>query len=209
MSIAYFTHLAAASGGLLYVILLVLLVALAVIVERTWALARIVRVGERLTETVANTRGLDRDALTELKERHRGCPHTALLSVPLTYPEVRDPDRLGQLLEETFMRQAPQIDKYLWILDTSVTLAPLLGLLGTIVGLFEAFKVLDNPNTAPAQVTGGIAEALVATAAGLLVAIIGLVFFNALNKRVRVVVNQMETLKVMLVNRFATAPEAG
>jgi len=208
MNLAYFTHLAAASGGLLYVILLVLLVTLTVIVERTWSLARIVGAGERLAETVANAPGLDRNALTALKDRHRGYPHTALLSVPLAYPDVRDPDQLAQLLEEAFMLQAPQIDKYLWILDTSVTLAPLLGLLGTIVGLFEAFQVLGNPNTAPVQVTSGIAEALVATAAGLLVAIIGLVFFNALNKRVRVVVHQMETLKVMLVNRFSGREEA-
>ena len=83
-----------------------------------------------------------------------------------------------------------------------MTLDPLLGLLGTIVGIFEAFQVLGAANTAPTKVTGGVAIALIATAVGLTVAIIGLVFFNGLNNRVRLVLHQMEAIKVMLVNRL-------
>jgi biopolymer transport protein ExbB len=100
-------------------------------------------------------------------------------------------------------REAPNIDRFLWVLDTIVTLAPLLGLFGTIVGMFNAFKVLSNPGNAPTQVTGGVAEALVATASGLFVAMIGLVFFNGLHNRVRGVVHQLETVKAALVNRLA------
>jgi biopolymer transport protein ExbB len=51
------------------------------------------------------------------------------------------------------------------------------------------------------QVTGGIAEALIATASGLLTAMIGLIFFNWLNTKVRVIVHQLETIKLMLLNR--------
>jgi biopolymer transport protein ExbB len=101
------------------------------------------------------------------------------------------------------MREAPRIDRFLWVLDTIVTLAPLLGLFGTIVGMFHAFEVLSNPGNAPTQVTGGVAEALVATASGLLVAMIGLLFFNGLHNRVRIVVHQLETVKVSLVNRMS------
>ncbi len=104
------------------------------------------------------------------------------------------------------MRQAPRIDRFLWVLDTIVTLAPLLGLFGTILGMFNAFQVLSNPGNAPTQVTGGVAQALIATASGLFVAMIGLVFFNGLHNRVRVVVHQLETLKAALVNRIARAP---
>lgn len=107
------------------------------------------------------------------------------------------------------MREAPRIDRFLWVLDTIVTLAPLLGLFGTIVGMFNAFQVLSNPGNAPTQVTGGVAEALVATASGLFVAMIGLVFFNGLHNRVRGVVHQLETVKAALVNRLAgTSHEA-
>jgi biopolymer transport protein ExbB len=88
------------------------------------------------------------------------------------------------------------------MLDTIVTLAPLLGLLGTIIGMFNAFQVLGNAGSAPTQITGGVAEALVATASGLFIAIIGLVCFNGLHNRVRLIIHQMETIKVMLVNRL-------
>ncbi|WP_293029556.1 MotA/TolQ/ExbB proton channel family protein [Pandoraea sp.] len=72
--------------------------------------------------------------------------------------------------------------------------------------MFNAFQVLSNPGNAPTQVTGGVAQALIATASGLFVAMIGLVFFNGLHNRVRVVVHQLETLKAALVNRIARAP---
>ena len=76
------------------------------------------------------------------------------------------------------------------------------GKLVGVVGIFEAFKVLGAADTAPTKVTGGVAEALIATAAGLFVAILGLIFFNGLNNRVRLIMHQMEAIKVMLVNRL-------
>ena len=114
---------------------------------------------------------------------------------------------LAERLDEVIFRHVPLLDRRLWVLDTTVTLAPLLGLLGTIIGMFHAFQVLAAPGAAPHAVTGGVAEALVATAAGLLIAVIGLLFFNGLNERVRLAVHQLETLKMMLVNRFAKSPQ--
>jgi biopolymer transport protein ExbB len=89
----------------------------------------------------------------------------------------------------------------LWVLDTVITLAPLLGLFGTIIGMFNAFSLLSDVQGAATQITGGIAEALVATASGLLIAMIGLFFFNSLNTKIRIVIHQLETLKVMILNR--------
>ena len=202
MSIQELIHIAGVSGGILYVIIFILLVALVIIIDRTWYLAKIVRQGELIAHTVLETEGVDRDALMDLAVRTAKYPQGAVLEVALKYPEVKDPVRLADLIEETILLQAPRIDRGLWALDTLVTLGPLLGLLGTIVGIFEAFKVLGAADTAPTKVTGGVAEALVATAAGLFVAIIGLVFFNGLNNRVRLILHQMEAIKVMLVNRL-------
>ncbi|HEY3645454.1 MAG TPA: MotA/TolQ/ExbB proton channel family protein [Gammaproteobacteria bacterium] len=195
-------HIAAVSGGILYVIVVILLVGLAIIVDRTWYLAKVVRQGELIAGTVLEMEDVDRDALMDLAVRTAKYPQGAILEVALKYPDVKDPVRLSELIEETILLQAPRIDRALWALDTIVTLGPLLGLLGTIVGIFEAFKVLGAADTAPTKVTGGVAEALIATAAGLFVAILGLIFFNGLNNRVRLIMHQMEAIKVMLVNRL-------
>jgi biopolymer transport protein ExbB len=76
-----------------------------------------------------------------------------------------------------------------------------MGLFGTIIGMFHAFNVLAQPGHAPAEVTGGVADALVATAFGLFIAMLGLAGFNALSNQVRLVVHQLDSLKTMIVNR--------
>ena len=77
-----------------------------------------------------------------------------------------------------------RFNRGLAILDTIITLAPLLGLLGTITGMIHAFGLLgDQELAAPQAITGGIAQALIATAFGLGIAITALIPFNCLNAR--------------------------
>ncbi|MGE4531230.1 MAG: MotA/TolQ/ExbB proton channel family protein, partial [Acidithiobacillus sp.] len=66
--------------------------------------------------------------------------------------------------------------------------------------------ILGNPGTAPMAITGHVAEALVATATGLAIAIVGLVLFNGLNQRVRLVLHQMDRIKVSTLNRLYRQP---
>ncbi|HEY3599971.1 MAG TPA: MotA/TolQ/ExbB proton channel family protein, partial [Paraburkholderia sp.] len=81
----------------------------------------------------------------------------------------------------------------LWVLETIVTAAPLLGLLGTIVGMMHAFKLIGGSGVVnPTGVTGGVAQALIATAIGLVIALVALFAFNYFSRRVERLVEELE-----------------
>ena len=202
MDASHLLDIANDSAGIIYIMAGLLAVALTVIIERSWFLRVAIRRGNVLSRAIAARRSLDIAALDDMVAASGHSPHAAIINAARAYPNVRDPVRLGEILEEAILWQAPEVDRRLWLLDTIITLAPLLGLLGTIIGMFNTFQVLGSENNAPTQITGGVAEALVATACGLFIAILGLVFFNTLNASVRLVVHQMETMKIMLVNRL-------
>lgn len=81
-------------------------------------------------------------------------------------------------------RELQRYNRGLSLLDTAITVAPLLGLLGTVTGMIRSFSILGGAELgAPSAITGGIAEALIATAFGLGVAILALLPFNFLNSQ--------------------------
>ena len=209
MTVDTLLHLANNSGGVLYVIAAMLFVALTIIIERCWFLQRAAGNSRAALEQIDRLDQFNATTLAACAEQFHSLPTATLFATAARLAGQASREDLDACLEEAIMREAPRIDRFLWVLDTVVTLAPLLGLFGTIVGMFNAFQVLSNPGNAPTQVTGGVAEALIATASGLFVAMIGLVFFNGLHIRVRGVVHQLETVKAALVNRLAgTSQEA-
>ena len=189
------------SGGTLYLLALLLLVALTVIIERSRHLLNMQQAGEALMDLLRREPSLQSpSARAELKQLSY-LPHARVIQAIELEPADASRDSAAGHLEEALMHEVPLLDRSLWMLDTVITLAPLAGLFGTIIGMFRAFSVLDDVQNGASQVTGGIAEALIATACGLFIAMLGLVFFNWLNTRVRLIVHQLETLKVMLLNR--------
>jgi biopolymer transport protein ExbB len=95
------------------------------------------------------------------------------------------------------------LGRWLWVLETIVTAAPLLGLLGTITGMIRAFRLFGNQGLVdPAGVTGGVAEALIATALGLFIALVALFAFNYFSHRQAQVMDEMERLGTRLVDHI-------
>lgn len=206
MTIHYLIHLANYSDGVLYLMIVVMTVALAVIIDRFWYLRRTLLQGNSLVERLGACQQTTRAQLRALAASEPDLPEAALLDVAVSHFGITSGEQLANRLDEATLRIAPTLDKRLWMLDTIVTMAPLLGLFGTIIGMFHAFSVLSVAGHKATAVTGGIADALVATASGLFVAMTGLLAFNALNNKVRGVLHQLDIVKVMLLNRLDGAP---
>ena len=102
-------------------------------------------------------------------------------------------------LEAQAMRTVNVLQDRLSLLSTFVTLAPILGLLGTVVGMINSFSVLDLSNGQPMAITSGVGEALVATAAGLCVATVALVLHAIFSRKVNLIVSDMEQMMASIV----------
>jgi biopolymer transport protein ExbB len=99
----------------------------------------------------------------------------------------------GSAMQAAAQAEVSQARRYLPILDTVITLAPLLGLLGTITGMISAFGIVSEAGLGqPHAITGGIAEALIATATGLLIAIMTLIPYNYFRSKVEQLTDLLE-----------------
>jgi biopolymer transport protein ExbB len=188
------------TGGLLAIMPFLLILTLAVSIERLWFLKRILRQGKdihsRLREVpYQNIAGLQVVAEQSVDTLQGHLIATAIAS------RGESAEEMESHLEEEVLDAMPKINRWLWILDTSVTIAPLLGLFGTIIGMIQAFNVL-SANGGPSKVTGGIADALISTGAGLLIAIIAVYFVNYFNSLSRQIIHQLELIKLILINRI-------
>ncbi len=206
MTLAYILHLADYSDGVLYILAVLLLIALAVIIDRSWSLRSTVIRGKSIIRATAEHPALSPSQLQTLLRQAGDLPEATVIDTAIRHLGAT-PDSLANRMDETIMLIAPMLDRRLWILDTVVTLAPLLGLFGTIIGMFHAFSVLAQPGHAPADVTAGVADALVATAFGIFIAMLGLTGYNALTNQVRLIIHQLDSMKMMILNR-TDAPAA-
>ncbi|MGC8650801.1 MAG: MotA/TolQ/ExbB proton channel family protein [Hydrogenobaculum sp.] len=107
---------------------------------------------------------------------------------------------IESIAQDEAMHISSELSRGMWLLDTSITAAPLIGLLGTVVGMIKAFGIIGMSGiVAPKEVTGGVAEALFSTAMGLLVAIVALFGYNYLSKSIAFTLDELERLGTKLV----------
>lgn len=114
----------------------------------------------------------------------------------------KNPKAAGELMEAIAMEKRVKLEKNLNILGTLGNIAPLIGLFGTVVGIIRAFHALSVSSSAgPSVISSGIAEALVTTASGLVVAVPAVIFYNYFLRRVGNVMTEIAAVskKVMVM----------
>ena len=196
-----------AKGGPVMVPLAVCsMLAATVLIERFLALRHADRGGEGLIRGIrrAYRAGDGAEALVECERI--GGPVANVLAAGLR-ALLRDEPVVEAMEEQTLIDQRV-LNRRLSVLDTIVTLAPLLGLLGTVLGMISAFKIISVSGTShPAGITGGVAEALIATASGLAIAIPCLVGYNWCRDKVRQTTDEIELRATQFENLLAKPRE--
>jgi biopolymer transport protein ExbB len=178
-------HVLARGGPVMIPLAACSVVALAVILDRAWYWWRGARAGDAEAVLGRAARG-EWDEALRLAERSRS-PVARVLAAGLRH----EPPALA--MAAAARDEAARLRRRLPVLDTIVTLSPLLGLLGTVTGMIGAFGVMAQTGiNAPHAITGGVAEALIATAAGLAVAIAALVPYNFFSARAEDLLDAIE-----------------
>jgi len=190
-------------GGItIYPLLLLGMIALVIILDKAFVYWRYVRLSASLLKLVETYRF----AWTELEQQmtslipgsYFGRFFQVILdnrTNPAWWVESRAADE-AQLIEKTLSRG-------LWVLETIVTAAPLLGLVGTIIGMMGSFKLIGGSGLVnPTGITGGVAQALIATTLGLIIALIALFAFNFFAHLQSRTMDEMERLGTRLVDHI-------
>lgn len=100
---------------------------------------------------------------------------------------------MGRAMEAEANMLLQRMNRYMAVLDTMITIAPLLGIFGTVLGIISSFELLGTSGIAdPKLVTAGIAQALITTATGLGIAIIAVIPYNFFNSRINHAIHVME-----------------
>ena len=186
-------------GPIMWPILIVSIIALTVVIERIfWWTGRWFRRDPKRIEKVFTAIEVGDVAEASRLSRDSRDPVLRMMWNGLNHQHAS----LQGALQVAAGIEIKRAGRFLVVMDTLVTLAPLLGLLGTITGLIRSFSFLGNEELAVTAVTGGIAEALIATACGLGIAIFALIPFNFFTSRVSNLEFELQTaatnLEVML-----------
>jgi biopolymer transport protein ExbB len=192
-------ELVQAGGWLMIPILLCSVVAAGISVERLWTLrAEQVAPRDLLTQVWSWIRNNEMDS-SRLREVKSGSPLGQILVAGIT-SHRRGRDVMKESIEEVANHVVHELERYLNTLGTVAAITPLLGLLGTVIGMIKVFTAIQLEGTGNAAVlAGGISEALITTAAGLTVAIPSLFFHRYFQRKVDELVIYMEQEALKLV----------
>ncbi len=168
-----------------YPLILLSIVSVAVVFERLWSLRNIGSATLRVTESILEPiKKGQRDLAIAICKQNSQCP-AGRIFLNILDREAAGLEVANNLATEAMFEETQKLKKHLWILGTVASSAPFIGLLGTVVGIIKSFESMAIAGTGGfAVVAAGISEALVATALGLGIAIIAVMFYNYFQTRI-------------------------
>lgn len=198
-----------AGGIMMGPIILASIVTAAIFLERLWTLQTKRVLPAELTEKVwrwVEQRQIQDKHIAALQQNS---PLGKILAAGLTNRN-RDRAVIRESIEDTGRHVVHELDRFIGTLGTIASLSPLMGLLGTVFGMIRTFNAITTSGIGnPAALAGGIAEALITTAAGLTVAIPALLAYKYLRGRVQTLVVQMEKEATKLVEAIEAQSREG
>lgn len=168
-----------------YPLILMSVISVAVILERLWSLKNIGSVALRLSESIMDpiSNG-QKDLALAMCRQNVQCP-AARIFMNIISKYGGSLETVSAFATESMFEETQKMRRHLWILGTVASSAPFIGLLGTVIGIIKSFESMAIVGTGGfSVVAAGISEALVATALGLGVAIIALIFYNYFQTRI-------------------------
>lgn len=186
-------------GWVMYPLLLMSVVSIALSLERSWFWHRVHRAmpTERVAALAAALRAGQKGLVDQLLRRDRS------FAGHLVRQMTAEPSTSESVAIEIVEELRYGIERFMATMSTIITAAPLIGILGTVIGIIQSFELLGNSNaiTDPREVSAGIAQALITTAAGLVVSLIALFPYMTYKTYINRTIGQFE----VLIAAFSTA----
>ena len=198
-------HYLEVGGPILWVLVIISIGAFAVVLERIVFFARNEKnVGsdfrDEILSLVANKKIDEAIALCDTK---KSCVASAVKKFLQKAPRGIDVQDYEFILKEITIKETSPYESRLNLLASVISISPMLGLLGTVTGMIRAFTNISKYGTGDAAIVAdGIAEALLTTAAGLMIAIPVIVVYNYLNRRLEKMENEIDDVVTNIINIF-------
>ena len=188
------------SGGwLMLPIIICSVIAAAIIIERLWALQPGRVLPKNLTRQVWDWVSKNQLNHAHIQSLHQGSPLGEILAAGLVNRH-REREIIKESIEDAGRQVVHDLERFLNSLGTIAAISPLLGLLGTVIGMVKVFAAITTHGVGdPTVLAGGISEALITTAAGLTVAIPALIGYRYLRGRVDALAVRMEKEAITMV----------
>jgi biopolymer transport protein ExbB len=197
-------------GWVMYPLLVISILSISFILERSYVILFKSRVNTNALVSNVRKALLARDLRTAIQvcEKYKGPVAAILKAGILKHGSPRE--EVEKTIENSALHELARLERGLAVLASASNIAPIIGFLGTVVGMIQSFDVISQQGlNNPGLVAKGISVALITTASGLIVAVITLPFYNFFSSRIAVYVREMETSSNILLETFAEMDTGG